>query len=585
MDDIFGAVKKHVSNMLLTLSDEGRLPSYLDTSNVTVEPPKDPSHGDVATNAALVLNKQVNQNPRDIAEIIKEKLEEENPYVESISIAGPGFINMRFKLSLLQNLITKIHDKKEKFADSNLGKQEKVNIEFVSANPTGPMHIGHARGAAFGDTLVRVMRKVGYDITSEYYINDAGSQIEVLTRSAYLRYKEALGVDIGPIPEGLYPGEYLIPVGKELAVKYGEAWLDSPESDWFPSFRYYTMGYMLKLIKEDLALMGVEHDVFSSENVLHETGKVDESLKLLTDKGLIYEGVLEPPKGKTPDDWEPRKQTLFRATDYGDDVDRPIKKSDGSWTYFASDIAYHVDKYNRGFKYMILGLGADHGGYLKRMKAAVAAISDNEAKLDIKFHQLVKLYKGGEPIKMSKRSGNFVTVREVLDSVGKDVIRFVMLTRKNDAVLDFDLDKVKEQSKDNPVFYVQYAHARICSVIRNIDENHKNIIELTSGNANELMSYLKSDEERKMILKLSEWPRVVELSALHLEPHRIAYYLQELAAEFHSLWNKGKDNTHLRFIDADQPELTAARVVLLKAIQSVIGSGLSLFNITPAEEM
>ncbi|MCH2038911.1 MAG: arginine--tRNA ligase, partial [Rickettsiales bacterium] len=554
-------------------------------SNVTVEPPKDSSHGDVSTNAAMVLNKQVKQNPRDIAEIVKEKLDTENPYIESVSIAGPGFINMRFKPSLLQDLVGTINQRKEQFADSDLGKNEKVNIEFVSANPTGPMHIGHARGAAFGDTLVRVMRKCGYDVTSEYYINDAGSQIEVLTRSAYLRYKQALGIDIGTIPDGLYPGDYLVPVGKELAAKYGEARLDSPESDWFPSFRYFTMGYMLKLIKDDLKLMGVEHDVFSSESVLHETGKVEEGLKVLEEKGLIYEGILEPPKGKTPEDWEPREQTLFKSSEFGDDVDRPIKKSDGSWTYFASDIAYHLDKYNRGYNHMILELGADHGGYLKRMKAAVAAISDNIAKLDIKFHQLVKLYKGGEPVKMSKRAGNFVTVKDVLDLVGKDVVRFVMLTRKNDAVLDFDLDKVQEQSKDNPIFYVQYAHARICSVLRNIDADHPDVLDLVESKPESLTGFLISSEERQIILKLSEWPRIVELSANHLEPHRIAYYLQELAAEFHSFWNKGKDNADLRFIDAQKKELTAARVMLLRATSYVIASGLSLFNITPAEEM
>ena len=583
--NIFSDVRKYIIEILEELSESEKIPQNINVSNISVEPPKDISHGDIATNAAMVICKQAKMKPRDLAELIKTKLEEKDSLVYAIEIAGPGFINMRFKDNLLFDLVCHINKEKLEYGKSSIGNNEKTNIEFVSANPTGPMHIGHARGAAFGDTLVRLMRKAGYDVVSEYYINDAGSQIDVLTRSVYLRYKEALGNDIGEIPEGLYPGDYLVPVGKELAEKYGDKFLDKDESEWFDLIRDYSINAMLEVIRKDLKDMGVEHDVFTSEYKLHKAGKIEEGLDLLDSKGLIYQGVLEPPKGKKPEDWESREQTLFKSSDYGDDVDRPIKKSDGSWTYFAADIAYHVDKYKRGFNNMILGLGADHGGYLKRMNAAVSAISDNEAKLSIKFHQLVNLYENGQQLKMSKRAGTFVTVREVLDSVGKDVMRFIMLTRKNDAVLDFDLAKVKEQSKDNPIFYVQYAYARISSVLRHMQEDLPEIFNLIDNNQYKYISKISSDDEKLVIKKLAEWPRIVELSAQHLEPHRVAYYLQELAGEFHSLWNKGKDNTELRFIDKENLEITASKAVLLISIQNVIASALAMFNIDPMEQM
>lgn len=582
--NIFSDVKQYILSIVEEIEKEHQIRPIPNRMAITVEPPKEASHGDMATNAALLLAKPLKKKPQEVAQLLAEKITL-HPSVESLEIAGPGFLNIRVTDQLLDQLLVTIHQQQEDYGASDKGKHQKVNVEFVSANPTGPMHIGHARGAAYGDSLVRVLRKVGYDVTSEYYINDAGAQIAVLAESAYLRYKQALGVDIGTIPEGLYPGDYLVEVGQKLAEHYGDRWINTEKDEWFDTIKEWSVHYILEhMIKKDLSDLGVEHDVYRSEKKLHDSGKIEESLALLESKGLIYQGVLEPPKGKKPDDWEAREQTLFRSSQFGDDVDRPIKKSDGSWTYFAADIAYHVDKYERGFTHMILGLGADHGGYLKRMKAAVKAISDDQAALDMRFHQIVHLYQNGQQVKMSKRSGNFVTVREVIDSIGKDAIRFMMLTRKNDAELDFDLDKAKEQSKDNPVFYVQYAHARICSVLHTIKETMPETASNTKD-YHELCNLLRSPEEKAILLKLAQWPRTIELSAEHLEPHRIVFYLQELASDFHGLWGMGNKQTHLRFIHKEDVMQTNAKALLLSAVKSVIVSGLALLNVTPIDEM
>jgi arginyl-tRNA synthetase len=582
--NLFKTTRTTILGAIASLTREGKLPEGLDTAAITAEPPRETGHGDIATNAAMVLAKPAGMNPRAIAELLKAKLEAEEE-VESVEIAGPGFINLRLHPAVWQSVLRVILAEQVGFGDSQMGGNAKLNVEYVSANPTGPMHIGHARGAVFGDALARLMIKAGYDVTKEYYINDAGAQVDTLGRSAHLRYREALGENIGAIPQGYYPGEYLIPVGTALAEKYGTDLRDMDEAEWLPIVRPFAIDAMLALIKNDLFDMGVEHDVYSSERALHENGVVDEALKFLESKGLVYQGVLEPPKGKTPDDWEPREQTLFRATDFGDDVDRPLKKSDGSWTYFASDIAYHLDKYRRGFTHMILELGADHGGYLKRMKAAVAALSDRTVTLEIKFHQLVNFLENGEPAKMSKRAGTFVTVRDVLDKVGRDIVRFIMLTRKNDMVLDFDFAKVQEQSKDNPVFYVQYAHARGRSVLRHAANDAPEAVKMLEHLPISSLEKLSDDAELQLIKLLASWPRMVELSAQHLEPHRITFYLQEVAASFHGLWNKGKEHANLRFIIADDVALTAARLGLVKATSLVIASGLQVLGVEPVEEM
>ncbi len=582
--NIFKIYRDHIIHALNALEDEGVLPTELDYSAVVAEPPREATHGDIATNAAMVLAKVAKTNPRALAEKLVEKLKA-LPDVTKVEVAGPGFINLTLQASAWQRVVMEIVASGTSYGNSDMGKGQRVNVEYVSANPTGPMHIGHARGAVVGDVIASLFIKAGYEVTKEYYINDAGSQVDTLARSTHLRYREALGETIGDIPEGLYPGDYLKGAGEALAQAAGNKFLGMGEQKWLPEVRSFAIESMMALVRNDLLELGIEHDVFTSERGLVEAGKVDEVLKLLQSKGLIYQGVLEPPKGKTPEDWEPREQTLFKATEFGDDVDRPLKKSDGSWTYFAGDAAYHMDKYNRGFRHMTLVLGADHGGYMKRMKALVKAISDGTADIHIELYQLVKFMEGGEPLKMSKRKGTFLTVRDVIEAVGKDVVRFIMLTRKSSEVLEFDIKKVLEQSKDNPVFYVQYAHARSWSVLRaatkDAPEAVKHDLPLTAAQ----LARLNSPEELHLIKTLAQWPRVVEAAASALEPHRVAYFLQEAASAFHQLWNKGKEDAGLRFVIAEDIEITKARLALVRALSITIHTGLSVLGVEPVREM
>jgi len=571
--NLFADIRALVIEALEAMTTEGALPAGLDLSNVAVEPPRDAAHGDMATNAAMVLAKPAGLKPRDIAEALVARLAAD-PRIARAEVAGPGFINLGLAPEIWTTLVGAVLDTGADFGRSAMGQGRKVNVEFVSANPTGPMHVGHTRGAVFGDALSSLLEFTGHDVTREYYINDGGAQVDVLARSAYERYREALGY-APEIAEGLYPGDYLVPVGEALAAEVGEAWLDQPEDVWLAEVREFATDKMMEMIRGDLAALGVEMDVFFSEKSLYGTGRIEAAIESLRAKGLIYKGTLEPPKGKLPEDWEPREQTLFRSTAHGDDVDRPIMKSDGSWTYFAPDIAYHFDKVERGFDALIDIFGADHGGYVKRMKAAVAALSDGKVPLDIKLTQLVKLYKNGEPFKMSKRAGTFVTLRDVVDSVGKDVTRFVMLTRKNDAPLDFDFDKVLEQSRENPVFYVQYANARVHSVLRKAAEAG-----ITPG-----APALSDEAEIAVAKKLAEWPRLVEIAARGHEPHRIAFYLYDLASDFHALWNKGNEAPELRFVQEGDSNATAAKIALPKAVSVVISAGLGILGVTPAEEM
>lgn len=582
--NIFTQIRNNIIETLELLEKSGKIPSGLNTSRLVAEPPRDTAHGDAATNAAMILAGQAGMKPREFAEILAAELKN-LPIVDQVEVAGPGFVNLRLSKTFWDNCLKDILEKGDSFGASDMGKGQKKNVEFVSANPTGPMHIGHSRGAVFGDALASLLEKAGYEVTREYYINDAGAQVDVLARSVYLRYREALGEEIGKIPEGLYPGEYLIPVGRELAGKDGKKWLDKPEEEWLAYFRGFAINKMMDMIRDDLAALGIKFDVFSSERALVESGKVEEVIDFLRAKGLIYEGVLEPPKGKLPDDWEPRPQTLFKATLFGDDVDRALKKSNGFQTYFASDMAYHLDKYRRGFDDMIDVWGADHAGYVKRMMAAVKALTDGKAKLDVKLCQMVNLMCNGEPMKMSKRAGRFVTLRDMVDAVGKDVMRFIMLTRKNDAHLDFDVEKVKEQSKDNPVFYVNYAFARACSVRRRAGEMFPEKDLSLPALAKADFSLLTDEAEIALIRQLAEFPRQIEIAAAAHEPHRIAYYLNDTAAAFHGLWNKGRDNTELRFLEQEKPELSLARLALVEAAATVIRSGLDVFGVIPAEEM
>lgn len=581
--NLFQQLAVQVKEAVTVLAVEHGWPAGLPMDAITVELPRNPEHGDVATNAAMVLAKPTGTNPREIAELLKTKLAE-IAECESVEIAGPGFINLRFTPHFWQTLLPAILSQGEEYGDSALGVGKKVNVEYVSANPTGPMHIGHARGAVVGDALAGLMEKAGYTVTREYYVNDAGSQIDTLAQSAFLRYREALGQDIGEIPEGLYPGEYLIPTGKVLAEKFGESLLQEEESKWLPKVKRISVEMMLDLIRADLADLGITHDVFSSEQALRDGGKVDEVLAKLEAEDLIYVGVLEAPKGKEPEDWEPRPQTLFKATKFGDDVDRALKKSDGNWTYFAPDIAYHYDKIQRDHDILIDIFGADHGGYVKRISAAVDALSGGRSTIQVKLCQLVKFMRGGEPVKMSKRSGTFITVREVLDEVGKDALRFIMLTRKNDAPLDFDMEKAVEQSRDNPVFYVQYAHARCHSVLRMAQEQNPDAYQLSHTLSDEVLTELTHKAELGVLKKMAYWPVLVEQAASASEPHRIAFYLQELAAEFHAFWNLGNENENLRFLVEDE-KLSAARLVMVTAIATVLASGLTVLGIKPREEM
>ncbi len=573
---LFADIRALVIENLEAMAKDGLLPGGLEMKNVAVEPPRDPAHGDMATNAAMVLAKPAKMKPRDIAEGLAARLVAD-PRIDAADVAGPGFLNLRLSMATWQGVIAGILDDGAAYGRSDLGKDAKVNVEYVSANPTGPLHVGHTRGAVFGDALASLLDFTGHDVTREYYINDGGAQVDVLARSVYLRYLEAHGQEVA-FEDGTYPGDYLIEVGEALKAKVGDAYVGKGEDIWLTEIREYATEAMMELIREDLAMLGVKMDHFFSEKSLYGTGRIEAALEDLDSKGLIYEGVLEPPKGKKPEDWEPREQTLFKSTDHGDDVDRPVKKSDGGWTYFAPDIAYHFDKVSRGFDALIDVFGADHGGYVKRMKAAVSALSDGKVPLDIKLTQLVKLFKDGQPFKMSKRAGTFVTLRDVVEMVGADVTRFVMLTRKNDAPLDFDVDKVREQSKDNPVFYVQYAHARICSVQRKAAEAG---IEMDASD----LSNIVHPAELALAAKLAEWPRLVEAAAKTHEPHRVAFYLYDLASEFHALWNKGNAETQLRFLQEDDPVASKAKLALIAAVQVVISNGLAILGVTPVKEM
>lgn len=584
--NIFKTVHAAICAVLTECQAAGTLPAGLDLTRFTVEPPRDASHGHMSTNVAMVLAKPAGMKPRDLAALVVDGLSKAVDLgIVGHSIDGPGFINLRLADAVWHGVLANAILCGLTYGDSALGAGQKVNVEYVSANPTGPMHVGHARGAVVGDVLASLLAKAGYQVTREYYINDAGAQVDVLARSAYLRYCQALGRDIGAIPEGLYPGDYLVPVGQALAEKFGDQWLDQLEATWLAPIRDFAIDAMMALIREDLLALGVAHNLFSSERALVLNGGVERALSGLEQRGLIYVGVLEPPKGKLPDDWEPRPQTLFRSSQFGDDVDRPLKKSDGSWTYFAADIAYHWDKATRSASSLIDVWGADHGGYVKRMQAAVKALTDGAASLDVKLCQLVNLLDNGQPVKMSKRAGTFVTLRDVVDEVGRDVVRFIMLTRKNDATLDFDLKKVTEQSKDNPVFYVQYAHARAASVLRMAARDCANVDLTPSELAKNDLSPLTDSDELALIRLIAGWPRLIESAAEAHEPHRVAFYLGDLAASFHALWNKGRDNTALRFIQAEDAAATAARLALVQGVKSVIASGLAVLGVEPAEEM
>ncbi len=578
--NLFTDIRALVIDRLGAMAAEGLLPAGLELSNVAVEPPRDPAHGDMATNAAMVLAKPAGRKPREIAEALAPRLAAD-PRIAAAEVAGPGFLNLRLAPAVWQGVVGAALAEGRDFGRSRIGGGAKVNVEFVSANPTGPMHVAHARGAVVGDALSSLLGFAGWDVTREYYINDGGAQVDVLARSAYERYREAHGLN-PEIAEGLYPGDYLIAVGEALKERFGNTLLDRPEAEWLDTVREVATGMMMAMIREDLAALGVHMDVYFSEKSLYGTGRIEAALARLQERGLIYEGVLEPPKGKLPEDWEPRVQTLFRSTAHGDDVDRPVKKSDGGWTYFAPDIAYHFDKIERGFDLLIDILGADHGGYVKRMKAAVAALSDGRVELDIKLVQLVKLWKNGQPFKMSKRAGTFVTLRDLIDEVGADVVRFVMLTRKNDAPLDFDFDRVLEQSRDNPVWYVQYAHARIASVLRKAAEAGQEVSDAALARAD--LALLDHPAELALMRRLADWPRQLEIAARAHEPHRVAGYLTELAADLHGHWNRGNDDPTLRFLQ-DDPATGAAKIALARAVAVVISAGLGILGVKPVEEM
>ena len=579
--DFNARIRKTVQDLELSSKDGGKL----DLSRITVEPPRDATHGDLATNAAMVLSKAIGENPRALAEKIAAALRSDGD-VASVEVAGPGFINLRLSDGFWHAALQTMLAAGANYGRSSIGAGRKTNVEYVSANPTGPMHVGHCRGAVVGDVLANLLSFAGYDVTKEYYINDAGVQIDVLGRSVMLRYREALGEEIGEIPTGLYPGDYLVPVGQALVKEFGAGLTQMPEDEALAIVKDRTIDAMMVMIREDLLALNVTHEVFFSERTLHADGgrKIRAALNELTMKGHVYKGKLPPPKGQVPEDWEDREQTLFRSTEIGDDIDRPLVKSDGAYTYFAADVAYMYDKYARGFKEMIFILGADHGGYVKRMEALAQAVSDGEVNLTVLLCQLVKLYRDGEPVRMSKRSGEFVTLREVVDEVGRDPIRFMMVYRKNDAPLDFDFAKVTEQSKDNPVFYVQYASARCHSALRQAAEQLGVVI----PDAATLAGYahkLTDDSEIGLIKKLAEYPRLIESAALAQEPHRLAFYLYEVATAFHAQWNRGNENVGLRFVKVNDPELTYARLGLVQAVSGVIASGLALIGAEAPREM
>ncbi len=584
--NIFSEFESRILKVVEQLKNDEVLSAETEVKGLSVEPTKDPSHGDIASNIAMVLAKKAKMKPRDLAEKIAARLEND-PLIQQIDIAGPGFINLWLKTDFWQEIVKAVLEGDHEFGRSGIGQKQPVNVEYVSANPTGPMHVGHCRGAVFGDALANLLDFSGFDVTREYYINDAGVQINVLAQSAFLRYREALGEDIGDIPEGLYPGDYLVPVGEALVKEHGDKLLNMSEEEWLPIVKDFSIDANMDTIREDLSALGIKHDIFFSERSLIQGDKdeVAQTISWLREQGIVYEGHLPPPKGKLPDDWEDREQTLFKATDFGDDVDRALIKSDQSYTYFASDMAYHNNKYKRGFKNMINVWGADHGGYIKRMDAAVKALTAGQGQLDVKICQMVNLLRAGQPIKMSKRAGTFVTLRDVVDEVGSDSVRFMMLYRKNDAMLDFDFDKVVEQSRDNPVFYVQYAHARIFSVFRN---THKIFPEIGPEGQNTdclNLHLLESKEEIGLIKKLAQYPRIIESASVTHEPHRVAFYLYGLASDFHAIWNLGKEVPQLRFIKENERELTIARMALLKTVATVLGSGLKILGVKPVKEM
>ena len=575
--NLFAEMETEIRAALAVLQAQGKLADGLDMSRLTVEPPREAAHGDMATNAAMVLAKAAEMKPRDLAELLVDALLQSN-LVETAEIAGPGFVNLRLDKAAWHQLVPHILNSGEAYGDGEGG--DKVNVEYVSANPTGPMHVGHARGAVVGDVLARLLEKTGSDVAREYYINDAGAQVDVLAQSALLRMREAKGETIGDIPDGLYPGDYLVPVGEKLAAME----LPEDEAASLAMAKSVALPMMMDMIREDLAALGVVHDFFRSEQALHDDSSVDKALDELTAKELIYQGVLEPPKGKEPPpDWEPSPQTLFKSTEFGDDSDRALKKSDGSWTYFAPDIAYHFDKYQRGYAQMIDVWGADHIGYIKRMQSAVNAITDGEAQLEVKICNLVKLMRGGEPVKMSKRAGSFITLREVVDEVGKDAVRFMMLTRKSDAPLDFDFDLVKDKSRDNPVFYVQYAHARIFSVMKNARELGWQVDDADLAGAS--FDALTHKAELGLIQLLGTYPRMLAAAAQAREPHRVAFYLMDLAAAFHGLWNLGKEELQLRFIQEDDEAGSTARLALIRATALTLRSGFDVIGVTPQDEL
>jgi arginyl-tRNA synthetase len=587
---LFADVLSRVQDVCRALADTGVLPAGLDLSRIVVEPPRDAAHGDMATNAAMVLAKDAKAKPRDLAGQIATLLRAD-ALIEAVEIAGPGFINMTLKPGVWPRVLASVVRDGRAYGQSRIGRGEKINVEYVSANPTGPMHVGHCRGAVFGDALASLLQFAGYDVTREYYINDAGVQVDVLARSAFLRYREALGESLGDIPEGLYPGDYLKPVGQALAAEHGDRLKAMDEAAWLPIVRAKAIGMMMEMIRDDLASLSIRQEVFFSERSLHAAngGEVAAAIDWLRQRGLVYQGRLPRPKGAVDDDWEDREQTLFRATEFGDDVDRPLLKSDGSFTYFASDIAYHKNKFDRGFKQMVDVWGADHGGYIKRVNAAIRAVTEGKGELDVKIVQLVRLLRAGEPVKMSKRSGDFVTLREVVDEVGADAVRFMMLYRKNDAVLDFDLAKVIEQSRDNAVFYVQYGHARGHSIYRNAREEFPDVPADAAARAKWLadadLARLSDPAELGLLRQLALFPRLIESAAEAHEPHRVAFYLYDLASEFHALWTRGRDSPHLRFIINNDAEITKARLALVQGVVSVIATGLAILGVQAPDEM
>lgn len=584
--NIFAEFERRIRDAISDVQKSGALPEDLDLSKISIEPPRDDAHGDIATNAAMVLAKPAGKNPREIAQKLAEILNSPDDVLE-VTIAGPGFINIRLADTFWHQVVRSTLTKGRNFGSGRLGRNEKINVEYVSANPTGPLHVGHCRGAVFGDALANLLKFSGYDVVREYYINDAGSQIDALARSFHWRMREFLGEDLGAFPEGLYPGDYIKPLAQQFADSNGDRLAAMTEDEWMPIIKPAAIKAMMDLVRSDLALLNIHQDVFFSEASLHAgtPSEIETTVESLKQRSLVYEGRLPPPKGKLPEDWEDREQTLFKATDFGDDIDRPLMKSNGDYTYFAADVAYFKNKFERGFSQMIYVLGADHSGYVKRLQAVAQAISGGKSQAVVRLCQLVKLFRGNEPVKMSKRSGDFITIRDVVEEVGSDSIRFMMLYRKNDAPLDFDFVKVTEQSRDNPVFYVQYAHARICSVMRRAAEifPESEISDETLISAP--LEVLNDDAERQLMRKIAAFPRVIESAARVHEPHRLAFFLYDVASTFHSLWNKGKELPHLRFIDAEKGDTTKARLALIRATAHVIASGLTILGVEATEEM